>query len=1124
MDYSNIPLGFKITTQMPLDSKTIVNSESILSDLGFNNNLAFTYYDGLRVLCQQEKTEWIWREVVGAEIGFLATNFTYPANIIVNEITYSGKQYNFFKTNKDTIKSNESISLAKRKGDVLYDILDQYTGEEITLSKTTGTPTVDNIIYFQSGTEYFKRNFTKLNPYMFGAKADGINNDTSALQAAINFSSANNVILELKGNFLSNTLTISDDIELETVCKIQSIIDNDILIIDGAKVNHTGSLTLRGFTRNTLNRGIILKNGVLNSTFDKVYISNTGLGIDYEASGNNNIVAWNLLDIRLTSSSASTTFTKGAFVSNTTLYNIGEITTILPISVNMGTIIINGEVYPIVAKPFTVNTYYVGNFYNLPSTGTLYHYVGGGIIHRKHSDNGAVEYKTLRLASIAGSSITVQSLYGVTVNGGEIEGCGTNVVVGGIFMNGANPETIYSIRSLFEGLHTEANDANKPFIYTLKNSMVTFKGCVMGNGIVVGAPETGTNFQSGYGTDRTSNYYYGRPNEDFPTIRPNDPTFKVYKDLTTGSVVYLELRDLIPMMSYAGDLRVNYVCQGEYNMLNIPVGQTRTLRVTPLGWNTLNGGTAYEDIVVTGIAGIKEYKITFLLVDKNFTYYINKDQADFALNDDVVHITGDTMTGALAATGLTSQGNVIAAESLFGKYTQLTDPTSSNFINSGSDTEGSFFNSNASYRFQTQAGANLLNINKDTGNINVIGDFITGLDLRARYSRLTDIATGNFLNSGADATGGFINSSTNTRFLTNNSYIPLTLSGQTLIIGYQPTTSAGTYDILTRNTSTGIVEKVPSTVLSTPVNTAFINKTYAATMTVVHDSDNPNFEIDITGNLDLTVTGTVNGDSGLVNLYFSATEVATINGTKSLSLTGTGVMIPIYFIHDTDGIKWYDGRESSGASVDTSLFALADGTTLWHTAVATNVGTFSNVGTACTGIGTTITTNMVGAKVIKANGEIGIITARASDTSFTATGFSTNSVGTAFEIKCVAYKIKTDGSSSSFDYLGNVRYNMEANGNIDINGNGFRPNQNIVVNGSQLDVQGTVILSSSGYVKAPFLQNRVIYTVATLPAQSEVGIYASVSDALAPTWHSIAVGGGAITTPVYWDGTNWIVV
>lgn len=73
------------------------------------------------------------------------------------------------------IKSNESLSLAQRKGDVLYGILDQYTGEEITLSKVTGTPTVDGIIYFQLGTEYFKRNYGDYaDARWFGAKGDGI--------------------------------------------------------------------------------------------------------------------------------------------------------------------------------------------------------------------------------------------------------------------------------------------------------------------------------------------------------------------------------------------------------------------------------------------------------------------------------------------------------------------------------------------------------------------------------------------------------------------------------------------------------------------------------------------------------------------------------------------------------------------------------------------------------------------------------------------------------------------------------------------------------------------------------------------------------------------------------------
>jgi len=97
MDYSNIPLGFKITTQIPLDSKTSITNESLLKDLGFNNNLAFTYFDGMVITCQLEKTDWQWREALVGEQGLLTNNFTYPDGIVSNGITYSLKNYNFFE-------------------------------------------------------------------------------------------------------------------------------------------------------------------------------------------------------------------------------------------------------------------------------------------------------------------------------------------------------------------------------------------------------------------------------------------------------------------------------------------------------------------------------------------------------------------------------------------------------------------------------------------------------------------------------------------------------------------------------------------------------------------------------------------------------------------------------------------------------------------------------------------------------------------------------------------------------------------------------------------------------------------------------------------------------------------
>lgn len=53
----------------------------------------------------------------------------------------------------------------------------------------------------------------------------------------------------------------------------------------------------------------------------------------------------------------------------------------------------------------------------------------------------------------------------------------------------------------------------------------------------------------------------------------------------------------------------------------------------------------------------------------------------------------------------------------------------------------------------------------------------------------------------------------------------------------------------------------------------------------------------------------------------------------------------------------------------------------------------------------------------------------------------------------------------------------------------------------------------------------VNYTVATLPSAvtSGVGARSFATDALAPSFGSAVVGGGAVAVPVYSNGTNWIV-
>lgn len=107
-DFNNINGGLKIASQIPLDVKRFSLNESVLSDLGTNDNLAFTYYEGLKVYCFQEKTTYVWREVESGEenTGLVTTDFTYPLNTITFGIDYSGRVFNFFPTGIDITIDN----------------------------------------------------------------------------------------------------------------------------------------------------------------------------------------------------------------------------------------------------------------------------------------------------------------------------------------------------------------------------------------------------------------------------------------------------------------------------------------------------------------------------------------------------------------------------------------------------------------------------------------------------------------------------------------------------------------------------------------------------------------------------------------------------------------------------------------------------------------------------------------------------------------------------------------------------------------------------------------------------------------------------------------------------------
>ena len=96
---NNIPTKLRVPAQLALDAKSVVTTLSELQTLGTNNNLAYTYYKGMEVLCSENLGIYRWRPVKEGETGgTLPSNFTYPAGIVSEDgVVYSNIAYNFFE-------------------------------------------------------------------------------------------------------------------------------------------------------------------------------------------------------------------------------------------------------------------------------------------------------------------------------------------------------------------------------------------------------------------------------------------------------------------------------------------------------------------------------------------------------------------------------------------------------------------------------------------------------------------------------------------------------------------------------------------------------------------------------------------------------------------------------------------------------------------------------------------------------------------------------------------------------------------------------------------------------------------------------------------------------------------
>jgi len=242
-----------------------------------------------------------------------------------------------------------------------------------------------------------------------------------------------------------------------------------------------------------------------------------------------------------------------------------------------------------------------------------------------------------------------------------------------------------------------------------------------------------------------------------------------------------------------------------------------------------------------------------------------------------------------------------------------------------------------------------------------------------------------------------------------------------------PTTSAGAYDILTRNTSTGVVEKVLSNTIATVASPSFTGTPTAPTATVG------------TNTTQIATTAFVQANTNANAVLLTGNQTKT--GVLTFSNTGSLVNGIVVNTNSSGSVNDYGAHFNNTGTSGSAMF------------VSTSNGGFGQFVGASKGVGVFIDV--------------------------------TGSLGQA-----VGLKIQSNASTGNLFEFPNGR--IDNLGNLEV----FK-------------------LISTNTIR---LKN---YIVATLPIGVQ-GDTAYVTDALAPTYLSIIVGGGAVVTPVFYNGTNWI--
>jgi len=272
------------------------------------------------------------------------------------------------------------------------------------------------------------------------------------------------------------------------------------------------------------------------------------------------------------------------------------------------------------------------------------------------------------------------------------------------------------------------------------------------------------------------------------------------------------------------------------------------------------------------------------------------------------------------------------------------------------------------------------------------------------------------------------------------------------------------------------------------------------------------------------VTGT-----GSVVLSDSPTFTTAITSTGALQLTGSDTVAQNIATNQTTGSLTIGGASATGA------ITLGQSTGGQSVSIANGAGASGNIniggGSATTGL---INIGGTGAST----GAISIGRSTGAQTVNIATGVNTASTKTV--------NIGTGGTTTTNITMGNTAGSSaitlgQSTGTQQINiGNGATLNaisKNIIIgNGGAVGSTTNILVGNQARPLTCFINlygivtfgtsfSQTPVTVANLPSgvDAVVGDRYIVSNALAPTFGSTVVGGGAVVIPVYYDGTNWKV-